>query len=64
MPGMSGEPSGRAGRRPPPADLLGSYIPLVRRAVARAASRRAAPFQDDIVQVVTSAVWRQLVHRR
>ena len=35
-----------------PDDLLNDYLPLIRKAVARAAARRAAPFQDDIAQAV------------
>ena len=57
---MRGRPSDRAGERQLPSDLLDDYLPLIRKAVARAASRRAAPFQDDIAQVVAAAVWRQL----
>ena len=57
---MPGDSAGDATPSRALADLLDSFIPLIRRAVARAASRRAAPLQDDIVQVVTTAVWRQL----
>jgi RNA polymerase sigma factor (sigma-70 family) len=57
---MPGDSAGNATPSRALADLLDSYIPLIRRAAARAAARRAAPFQDDIVQVVTTAVWRQL----
>ena len=57
---MLGRPSEQAGTRQLPSDLLDDYLPLIRTAVARAASRRAAPFQDDIAQVVAAAVWRQL----
>jgi RNA polymerase sigma factor (sigma-70 family) len=57
---MPGDSAGDATPSRAVADLLATFIPLIHRAAARVASRRAAPLQDDIVQVVTTAVWRQL----
>jgi DNA-directed RNA polymerase specialized sigma24 family protein len=57
---MPGDSAGDATPSRAVADLLAIFIPLIHRAVARVASLRAAPLQDDIVQVVTTAVWRQL----
>lgn len=60
MAGMAPAPGVTARGNQAVADLLERYLSLIRQAVARAASRRAAPFQDDIAQVVATAVWRQL----
>jgi RNA polymerase sigma factor (sigma-70 family) len=57
---MAGDTSDEVPPRRALADLLDGYLVLIRQAVRRAASRRAAPFQDDIAQVVAAAVWRQL----
>lgn len=58
--GMAGDRSGKPRGSRAPADLLPGYIALIRQAVARVASRRAAPFQDDIAQNVATAMWRHL----
>jgi RNA polymerase sigma factor (sigma-70 family) len=60
MPAMAGGPSRKSDTDGPPSDLLDRYLTLIRHAVTRAASRRAAPFQDDIAQAVAIAVWRVL----
>jgi RNA polymerase sigma factor (sigma-70 family) len=57
---MGADPPGGTRGGSSAADVLAGYLSLIRQAVARAASRRAAPFQDDIAQNVVTEVWRQL----
>lgn len=63
MPAMADGPEATARDSQASGDLLNRYLTLIRQAVARAASRRAAPFQEDIAQVVATAIWRQLDRR-
>ncbi|MGE0461173.1 MAG: RNA polymerase sigma factor [Vicinamibacterales bacterium] len=57
---MADAPEVTAHGRQAAGDVLGRYLTLIRHAVTRAASRRAAPFKQDIAQTVAVAVWRQL----
>jgi len=60
MPRMAGDSRDQEHRNRALADRLNDYVALIRLAAVRAASRRAAPFRDDIAQAVATAVWRQL----